>query len=88
MPKDLKKDIKEKMPKDIKEKISNDDKDELKKTIQKGFDDLNEMIKKAKLKYEKSDSKTKEKIKAGIVGAGAFLAGALSLHAIKKKKKK
>lgn len=82
-----KKEQKTSTPKVAKEKVV-EEKDELKKTIKKGFDELSELIKKAKGKYEKADPKTKKNLVAGVAGAAAFLAGALSAHAMKKKNKK
>ena len=53
--------------------------------IHKLGDELSGLIKKAKDKYDNADDKTKKAVIAGIAGATALIAGAISYKKHKKK---
>lgn len=55
-------------------------------TIHKGIDEVHELLKKAKEKYDMTDDKTKKKIVAGIAGSAALIAGIIGLKKHGKKK--
>lgn len=59
--------------------------DKVKGEIHKIGDDLMGMIKKAKVKYDKADPKTKKAVLAGIAGAAALIAGAIATKKARKK---
>jgi len=55
--------------------------------IHKLGDELMDLAKNAKAKYQKADPKTKKKIIAGVAGATALIAGVIGLKKATKKKK-
>jgi hypothetical protein len=61
---------------------------ELKDLVMTGFDELKNVMRQAKQKFEKADPEVKKKVVAGVVGAAALLAGALGAKAARKHKKK
>ena len=56
--------------------------------FEKWGNEIGNMVKKAKTKYDQSDDKTKKKVIAGVAGAAALLAGAIGYKKMRDKKKK
>ena len=54
--------------------------------IHKGVDEIHDLLKRAKEKYEMADDKTKKKIVAGIAGSAALIAGIIGLKKHGKRK--
>ena len=52
-----------------------DTKDMAIEKIREGIDELHELSKKVKERFDKADSKTKKQIMAGVAGAAALLGG-------------
>lgn len=62
-------------------------KEQAKKILKDVGEELSMLAKMAKNRYEEADEKTKKKILAGVIGAGAVIAGALGVKRVMDKKK-
>jgi len=75
------------MPKN-KAKAKNKDFEKMaKEKIHEGARELKKMLADAKAKFDNTDEATKKKIVAGVAGAVALIAGAISLNRLRKGKK-
>jgi hypothetical protein len=59
-----------------------------KEMAHKAIDEMHDLMKKAKEKFESADEKTRKKIITGVVGATALIAGVIGLKKSRKKKGK
>jgi len=61
--------------------------DRVKEDMKKAGDDLINLAKDAKVKFDKADDATKKKIVAGVAGAVGLIGAAVGLSKMRKKKK-
>lgn len=64
----------------------NEVKDMVVEKIHEGIAEIEKFVKLAKVKYDKTDEKTKHRVLAGVAGAAAVLGTIIGINAIRKKK--